>query len=643
VYVNGVRTNEAFGDTVNWDLLPESIIDTVDLVGGSSPLFGLNALGGALSLRTKNGFTNPGFVGEASGGSFNRVVATAEAGGNNGEFGYFVNAQHLNEDGWRGHSPTDALNLFGSADWHTQSSTLDLQYFRADTDLTGNGPAPVQLLDESRRAVFTTPDTTKNHLQMAIVDGMHTLNDAVQLSGNAYYRDMHVDSFNGDGSPFTPCDDGAGNRGLVVESAFVDTNGNDACGAGEFNPSNLLRDQNGNVIGNQYDAINNIGDRDQHTYGGTLQATFRNPLPGRENQLIAGTAYDDGRVQYRSMVEVAVLQPNRSTDRSGIFAVDQASAINADTRTWSAYVTDTLSIAPGMTLTLSGRYDNTKIQLRNAGAFIDANGNGIDDLEGNHDYSRFNPAVGLTYQFTPILNVYAGYNEASRTPTPVELACASATAPCWLPNTFVADPPLHQVVAKTYEAGLRGHLEDVQWNFGGFQTTNSNDIIFQATGGISGNQGFFANVGDTRRSGVEVAASGTWRALSWFANGSFVRAIFLDPFISSSPAHPDAVDLNGDGQAREVEVKSGDRIPGIPEYSVRAGADYRLTPALSIGADVVFNSGQTARRRSQSAQSDQSVRRRQCARRLRIHGSRGRVRHDSEPVRYPLRNVRVAR
>ena len=248
VYVDGVRANELFGDTVNWDLLPESIIQTVDLAGGSNPLFGLNTLGGALSIQTKNGFTNPGFTGEASTGSFGRVVANAQAAANDGEFGYYVNAQHLDEDGWRDHSPTKTLNLFGSFGWHTDASTLDLQYFHADSDLTGNGPSPAQLLDEDRKAVFTTPDTTKNHLQLVVLDGTRWLDGTTQLSGNAYYRVIHVDSFNGDGSPFAACDDGAGNAGLVDEAGFVDANGDDVCGAGEFDPADLLVDQHGDVI-----------------------------------------------------------------------------------------------------------------------------------------------------------------------------------------------------------------------------------------------------------------------------------------------------------------------------------------------------------------------------------------------------------
>ena len=52
VYQDAVRINEPFGDTVNWALIPLSAIDTVNLMPGSNPLFGLNALGGTISIRT---------------------------------------------------------------------------------------------------------------------------------------------------------------------------------------------------------------------------------------------------------------------------------------------------------------------------------------------------------------------------------------------------------------------------------------------------------------------------------------------------------------------------------------------------------------------------------------------------------------
>src|SRR5215468_6219317 len=79
VYQNGVRVNEVFGDTVNWDFIPEYAVNRLDVVP-NNPLFGLNALGGALSIQMKNGFTWQGVEAEVRGGSFGRRAGTIQAG-----------------------------------------------------------------------------------------------------------------------------------------------------------------------------------------------------------------------------------------------------------------------------------------------------------------------------------------------------------------------------------------------------------------------------------------------------------------------------------------------------------------------------------------------------------------------------------
>jgi len=100
VYENGVRINEAFGDTVNWDLFPDIAVNQVELVS-SSPLYGLNALGGAISVAMKNGFTFQGAEIELSGGSYGNRSAVAQYGVKSGAFGFYVAGKGLSWDGWR--------------------------------------------------------------------------------------------------------------------------------------------------------------------------------------------------------------------------------------------------------------------------------------------------------------------------------------------------------------------------------------------------------------------------------------------------------------------------------------------------------------------------------------------------------------
>ena len=181
VYQNGVRVNEPFGDTVNWDLIPQSSIANIDLIGGANPIFGLNTLGGAISVTTKDGFTHPGHSVEAYGGAHERIVSTVESGANNGIWGYFFTGNYFDEEGWRDASDSDALNAFLALSWRgLNNSALDFSFNYGDTDLTGNGTIPVELEEIDRDAVFTSPDITENELFMFNLKGTHWLSENFQ-------------------------------------------------------------------------------------------------------------------------------------------------------------------------------------------------------------------------------------------------------------------------------------------------------------------------------------------------------------------------------------------------------------------------------------------------------------------------------
>ena len=575
VYQNSVRVNEVLGDTINWDLIPESSIASINLIGGANPLFGLNTLGGALSITTKNGFTHPGNSIEAYGGSFGRVATTAESGGNNGTLGYYATINYFDENGWRDFSPSNAVNFFTSLGYRDGLNTkLDLNFNYSDTSLTGNGPIPADLLNRDRGAVFTFPDITENNLMFVDLEGEHWLNDVVQLSGNVFYRNSDANYFNGNESVFEDCAASGGPAGLL-------------CNEGDPAP---VTDQNGNTIsstnanGSPRDAVNNIDARGQRGYGGTLQATFLQRLFDHENQLIIGSAYNQGFASFLSKAEVASLNPNRSTTGFGIFVPTEGTFIDTHTRSWSIYLTNTLSVTDKLDLTLSARYNNTGIEISDQG------GQSLftvprPALNGEHDYERINPAIGVTYTFMPRLSGYASYGESSRAPTPIELACADPNAPCTLPNAFLADPPLEQVVTTSWEGGFRGVFKGTKWHVGGFRALNSNDILFISTGGATGNQGYFSNVGDTMRMGMELGLSGTWKKLDWSVNYSYLEATYETAFLASSPNHPQA-DVNGD-----IQVNPGDHIPGIPAHTLKVGGEYPLTQKLRIGGDLLYNSG----------------------------------------------------
>lgn len=590
VFQNGVRINDAFGDAVNWDLLPQSAVRGMTVSSGSNPLFGLNTLGGAVSIEMKNGFDNPGLRAQAIGGSFDRFQGYAEGGWNDGTLGAYVNVEYFDEQGWRDHSPSRALNLFSSFGWRGEGSAVDLDLSYADTDLTGNGASPIQLLEEDRSAIFTHPDNTKNTLFGATLSGEQALGGGLQLAGNVFYRKLDTDAFNGDGGEFEECedDDLAGllcPEGGDDDDANGEVAGSDDDDEGHETTAPLL-DTNGNPIaatdadGNPYNAINNISSRDQESYGGEIQLTWDGDLFGRTNQFLFGGGYYQGDAQFRADVEVARLNTERGTIASGIFEQDGITRLDSSTRTYSLFLSNTTELTPELSLTLSGRFNETEVKNR------DRSGQ-RPDLDGTHDYSRFNPAIGLAYNPLPEAGFYAGYSESSRAPTPIELACSDPENECRLPNAFLADPPLEQVVAHTFELGMRGRvgvMEGLDYHLGLFQTINSDDIIFQA-GGPSGNQGYFDNIGDTRRRGVELKLSGDLGKGGWYLAYTYLDATFRDAFFSNSPNHPLA---NAEGN---ILVEPGDRIPGIPRNNLKLGMDWDFVPQLTLGFSVVYNSG----------------------------------------------------
>lgn len=576
VFQDGVRVNEPFGDAVNFELIPQSAIASMNLMPGSNPVFGLNTLGGAISIQTKNGFTHEGHSLEGYAGSFGRKSATIESGGNDGKFGYFFTGAHTEEDGWRDESESDIDQLFGNLSYRSDSSTLDLALTHVDSDLNGNGASPIELYKQDDEAVFTYPDNTQNELRMVTLNGSHWLSDSVMVSANTYYRNNDRSTFNGDGSEFE-IDNGylveEDGDGTDPDDRIEDSNGDEITEAALGNPSNDI-------------ALNNTSETDQDSYGLSMQFTFLNDLFDRENQLIVGASYDDADMEYNAQTEVAEFTDDRGTMGTGVITGDSVVDADIDSDTLGVYFTDTLSVTDQLALTLSARYNLTHIDISGTSENGETN---LNESGSTHTFRRINPAAGLTYAVNETFGLFGSYSESSRAPTPSELTCSNKAHPCALPNSFLSDPPLDQVVSKTFEAGMRGEISDVNWVVTAFHSVNHDDIIFlpaeedEPAGSL--NSGYFDNVGRTKRLGLEVGLNGLAQEekLNWFANYSFVDATFESSFDVHNENNP---------AGEDTTVTSGDSIPGIPEHNVKIGADYAFTPAFSLGFDAAYHSSQ---------------------------------------------------
>ncbi|WP_461517949.1 TonB-dependent receptor [Porticoccus sp.] len=564
VYQDGIRINEPFGDAVNFELLPKSAIASMNMMSGSNPLFGLNTLGGALSIETKNGFTHPGHNLEVYSGSFGRDSGTIESGGSNDNFAYFVTGSITKEDGWRDFSPSRVEQLFSNLSYRNETSSLDLGITAVDSDLNGNGASPIELVADDREAVFTHPDNTQNELRMVTLNGSHWANDNMLLSANTYYRRSDRSTFNGDGSELEI--DGAN---IVDDDGEVIT---------PFAPLGFDGSE-------EFIALNNTSKTEQDSYGFGLQSTFLNDLFERNNQLVVGVSYDNSDVTHSSQSEIARFTDTRGTDGTGFIIDETVVDGDIETDTFSLFFTNTLSLTERLDLTVGGRYNWIQIDISGTseGGEQDLNESG-----NKHVFKRFNPTAGLTYALRDNLTVYGNYSESNRAPTPSELTCSEESSPCSYPNAFLADPPLDDVIARTIEAGFRGQNGPMNWNAGLFYTQLKDDLFFfpDVEDDVSDPRltlGNFDNIDKTARAGLELAVNGRQDKMRWFANYSYIRATFEDRFLYAREVD-DAVET--------FEVKKGDRLPGIPEHNIKIGVDYAFTPKLSLGVTGSYQSSQ---------------------------------------------------
>jgi len=540
VYQDGVRVNEAFGDTVNWDLIPQNAISSIALMPGSNPLFGLNTLGGAVSVQTKSGEHNPGGGLQVSGGSWGRWAVEGEYGGklDNG-VSYFFAGNKFEENGWRDSSPSDVLQGFGKLGWSDEKTDVDISFTGADNELTGNGYQAESLIQSlGRESIYTKPDITKNKLAFVNAKVSHWLSDELLLTTNAYYRHNRTSSYNGDlnGDWLAPGDD----EGVI-----------------------------------------NQGHVKQKGYGLGAQLTWVTD----KNQLTGGMSADLSSINFDQTSQLfSTFDAGRGVGGTlGAESLDVS--LKGRSRTWSVFATDTYNVTPKLALTASGRYNNTRIN--NDDLLIPVGGAGTGSLTGSDTYSRFNPAVGLTYSVAPELNVYGGYNEGNRAPSIIEMGCADALVPCNLPNAMAGDPPLKQVVAKTFEGGVRGKFGDIaKWSLSAYRATNYDDLQFIASS--TSGAGFFNNVGKTRRQGVDLGLNGVAGDFRWSAGYSYIKATYESTFDIVS-------DVNSSNVGGVITVNPGDNIPGIPKHQLKFRGEWNALPTWTIGASAIFFSNQYAR------------------------------------------------
>lgn len=606
VYVDGVRQNQPFGDAVNWDLLPPSAMASMSLMPGSNPLFGLNTLGGALAVVTKDGRSDPGAALQLTLGSQGRVSLETEFGGSSATgWDWYGTTRLLREDGWRDASKSWLGQGFGKVGWRDGVTRISLTGSLAGTQLRGNGLQEQRLLEQDWGSVYTRPDETRNRSAGLTLQFEHALDPELSLSGNAYWQRLKTRTLNGDI-----------NEGSLDQSVYALSDADKAAltSAGIPFPSEALTAANtpfpylrciaqalqNDEPGEQCNGLINRSTTEQHRGGVSAQVSWKRPLAGSENLFVAGAAWDGSRANYSQTTQLGYLNSDRSVTGTDAWAdgvtggdvdgepLDNRVQLKSRTRTASLFASDVLSLTRNLHLTLSGRYNRTHVE--NADAIHP--GGGANSLDGDHRYSRFNPAVGLSWSVSPSFSAYASYAEGSRAPTAIELGCANPERPCRLPNAMAGDPPLDAVVTRTIEAGVRGRFDRrTQWELGVFRATNHHDILFVADD--QAGFGYFKNFGQTRRQGVEaglISRQGTWNLSAHY---TWLDATFRSDETLNGAGN--STNSEGAGLEGTIDVHKGDRIPLIPRQQLKLAVGWQATPTVELELSGIGVSGSYAR------------------------------------------------
>lgn len=549
LYLDRVRMNQPFGDVVNWDLLPEFAIDTVTLVPGSNPLYGLNTLAGALVLTTKSGFTHPGTETQ---------ISLSSRGAKRFDFGHgqrwdggwhaYVAGTAFDDCGWRERSPGNLSNLFFKWGRVQDDSDWTISLLGARSSLTGNGLVNESLAAIDRRAVYTVPDHTHARDLLFAFQGNREIGRDDTLSLLAWHRRGRRDSVGGDVSQdwanwLEGCADTPGTPACIDpnDPGFVGT-------AGVLNRSSARQDETG--AGLQW----------MHRAGA--------------HKLALGTEAASSRIRYDQFVQDGMFDATRSVIPLPDSVPVQQASLRGRSERFSLYASDVYAWSPTTQLLPSIRWNTVRVR--------NALGNPDPATDASFRYIKANPALGITHALTPALTLFGSASQGTRVPTALELGCADPAQPCVLPAGLQSDPFLKQVVSRTFEIGVRGRADaGIEWSAAVFRTDNRDDIVFVRSG--LSQAGFFTNIPRTRRQGLELALKQRKAAWDWFAGLTLVSATYQSPGVLSGPLSTDA---NPDTFQR------GTPVAGIPRRVLQLAADWRSNAQWTLGADVRAASSQ---------------------------------------------------
>lgn len=564
VYLDGVRFNEPFADIVSWDMLPEAAINAITLMPGSNPLFGPNTLGGAVVLTTASGLTAPGAQGELSIGSGARKRLDASYGiaGNDGWHG-FVAVTGFDENGWRDASEGRLGTVFGKVGKQGEQTDWSLSVLQGRSRLIGNGLLPDTsytddgrrpgLYRADRRAVYTSPDLTRNRNTLFTAQLDHRFDADTALHALAYSRVGRRDTVNGDiGEDYEEfveeCASGYAADGTALDAdcdvARADA---DTLPTGALNTTQMRQEAQGVAV--------NVSKQ----WGAHALST--------------GATFDRGHVRYQQFAREGWVQPDRSVAADPDAERAFFSGVRGSTKTLGVFVADTWALDAATHLTAAVRWNHVTVDN------ILSTAEDGDRPRERFVYAKANPSLGLTHRVHEGLTVYGSVAQNSRAPTAIELGCADPTQPCRLPTGLQADPRLEQIISRTYELGARwAPSQDSNVTLSVYRADNRDDILFLRAPDTQ--LGYFDNVGRTRYQGADAAMRFQAGAWQWSAGYSYLDATYRS----------DGELLSGE---RVITLRPGLRIAALPRHNLKLGVEWQ-GDALTLGAGLRAVSGRVA-------------------------------------------------
>ena len=546
VFQDGVRINEPFGDTVNWDLVPTNAIRSINLVPFADPVYGLNTLGGAVLLRTLDGRSAPGGSIGIEAGSFGRTAEDARFGSAAGDWTYFVAARNQHENGYTPFTASSNRTLFAKATRDADGNHLDLSYTFAQSHLAGAQTLPREWMN-TPTAIYSAPDWFDNQLNFLNLGDTQRLTPHWQVTGRLYLRNS--------------------------DQSGLNSNVNNNYDGATPTLDNPVAD---NVINGLH----------QQARGITLAARNDAPIAGMANVATVGVDDERQTVDFTQAQQAATFTPARYT--LGIGPFDQAPVnLGVHNVDRGLYFTERLSPTHWIDVTAGGRYESVHIDMndRLGGA-----------LGGSHHYSRFNPSVGVDLHPTPRTAYYLRYAQGMRVPMPVELTCASPTAPCTLPNVLVADPELQPVIAHTWQGGAVWRLGGLRIHAAYTRTQLDNALQFISLSNMT--QGYFTNIPKELFRTATLDVTGATDRWLWTVSVSHTLATYESAFLEPSTSNSTA-DASGN-----IHVSPGDRLPDIPAWTATLSAQFTPNERWLLRGDVVAYSDRYA----QGDENNQDVR-----------------------------------